>query len=783
MQPRHYFAIGVFAGTTLLGQIALTRLFSVVQYYHGAFLAISLALFGFSVSGVWVFLRSGEFGRERLDEQLGRYGLLFAASIPLSFYFYLYLGAGPALEMIGLGGLSLLAVALDYVLLALPFFASGVCIALLLSHGSAQANRLYAVDLISSAVGAVAVIPLLAIVGGPKSVLVASALAAVGALPFLKAKRVTALAIAGLVLAVAFVPPPWLNQLRMRKQLLVVATEPIFWNAFSMVGVAPEVQMPGWTRRNIIIDNSVSAEMVGLEVDPKDSEFLRSDWNATVHQLRSNANVLIIGAGGGRDILVARAYGQKHIRAVEVNPLVMRMANETFGEFTGHVYSGPDVQAVVGDARSYIANSSERFDIIMASLIDTWAASAAGAFALTENLLYTKDAFVDYFDHLEEDGILSISRWHPLETPRLLTTGLTAWKEAGVEDPRRHAILLLTKSKPALVVLLLKKSPFTQQEIAVVEKSCADFDRVCALTPDRVEGLLVSWTLARWNGQPVEEVWPGVDIEAVPDDRPFFFNMVRPSTQVARMLGLSDTARGLPYFAANLPATRMLVQLFAAVLLLLGATIAWPLYLRADAIRGRQAASVLGYFTCLGLGFILIEIGLVQRLILLLGKPVYSLSVILSSMLLASGLGSATASRFALPRLHRVLPIVLAVTSAILWVQAFALPGWIQSLLGTPFPVRVTMSLVFVSVPAFLMGMAFPSAIRALESQGRGDLVPWVWGVNGATSVLASVGAIILAIQLGYTAVFILGASCYLLAAPLFAVWSAPSRGGSAPGP
>jgi len=283
MSPRHFFAIGAIAGATLFCEIALTRLFSVVHFYHGAFLAISLALFGFAVSGVFVFLRAGALGRERLDAAIGFYGLAFALSIPASFYFYLYVGFEPAFAWLGLeGAASVAVIALDYALLAIPFFCSGVCISLLLFHGAAQANRLYAVDLGASAMGAVLVVPALAILGGPKSMLLASAIAAAAALPFrasLGHGRVVAPAVLAVTLAAAVaVPASSFNDLRIRKHMRAVATEPIFWNSFSMVGVHPEERVPVRPtspgagarfsqRRNIVIDNSVLTQMIGFRGD------------------------------------------------------------------------------------------------------------------------------------------------------------------------------------------------------------------------------------------------------------------------------------------------------------------------------------------------------------------------------------------------------------------------------------------------------------------------------------------------------------------------------------
>src|SRR5262245_25948969 len=468
MDRRHYFAIGALAGTTIFCETALTRLFSVVQYYHGAFLAISVALFGFAVSGVFVLLRGAAFGRERLDAALARYALLFSLAIPFSFYTYLYLGIGPRLT--ALGAPELLATASEYALLAVPFFASGTCISLLLLHGARDANRLYAIDLGASALGAVAVIPALAWLGGPKSMLAASAVAALAALPFARsAPLVRGLAPAAALAAFAallLLPAQAFERMHLRKPAVIVASEAIRWNSFSMVGVGPEETRP-FHRRQIVIDNSVTTVMLPFDGDLEKLSFLRTDYTAAAYQLRRAPRVLIIGSGGGRDILTALVHGAASVRAVEVNPLVFETSAQVFGDFTGRVYLAPGVTPVVGDARSYIANSHEQFDIVLASLIDTWAASSAGAFALTENLLYTTDAFRDYYDHLSPDGILSISRWHPFETPRLLSTALAAWQEAGAADPRAHAVMIRTPQRPGwkeqVSTLLMKKSPFTRE--------------------------------------------------------------------------------------------------------------------------------------------------------------------------------------------------------------------------------------------------------------------------------------------------------------------------------
>jgi spermidine synthase len=772
---RHYAAIGALAATTIFCETALTRLFSVVQYYHGAFLAISVALFGFAVSGVFVLLRGEGLARERLDGALARHALLFSLAIPVSFYAYLYVGVAELLR--GIGVPAFLAVACEYALLTLPFFASGVCISLLLLHGAREANRLYAADLASSALGAVAVIPALAWFGGPKSMLVASAVAALVAVAFARAARgvrwLAPSAAFGALAALALVPAERFEQMQLRKPAAVVASEAIRWNAFSMVGVGAEEMRP-FRRRQIVIDNSVTTVMLPFDGDLSKVSFLKSDYTAAAYQLRLAPRVLIIGSGGGRDILTALAHDATHVRAVEVNPLVFETSAHLFGEFTGRVYLDPRVTPVVGDARSYIANSHEQFDVVLASLIDTWAASSAGAFALTENLLYTTDAFRDYHQHLTPDGILSVSRWHPFETPRLLATAFAAWREAGAADPRRHALLIRTPERPGLKeqasTLLMKKSPFTPEEIRTIERFCSEARLLIALAPDRISDTVVSDFFQ--GAEHADGAWSGVDWSPASDERPFFFNMVRPSTQLLRMVGVGAAGEFEENaFQGNLAATRSLIHLLGAVVLLLVATIGVPLLVRGGDVRGPGWPWILGYFACLGLGYIVIQIGLLQRLILLLGKPVYALAVILSTMLLASGCGSFVAGTLAPNRLRARLSALLGGATVLLVAYAFFLPALITALLGSAFGVRLAGSVALVALPGFLLGMPFPSGIRALEGLGRRGLVPWVWGLNGAMSVMASVSAIILAIELGYTAVFLLGAACYGLAAVLLLRW------------
>jgi hypothetical protein len=366
-----------------------------------------------------------------------------------------------------------------------------------------------------------------------------------------------------------------------------------------------------------------------------------------VYHLVDRPETLVIGPGGGRDVLAALASGAPHVTAVEVNPAVVEAVRGPFADFAGHLYDRPDVTVVVEDARGYIARSPHRYDVIQAALIDTWAAGASGAFALSENSLYTVEAFRTYYEHLTDRGILTVSRWYmpgrPAETLRLVSTGMAGWARAGVADPRQHVAVIahFVTSNPqeGLATVLFKRTPFTPEEVAAIEDRARELGFTVLYAPglpvtEEVGAFLTADDPAAWIAR-----YP-LDITPATDDRPFFFNLVRfgdlfsPALRASGVYQISIESAGI--LLAILGITAAVGVLF----------VLWPL---GWGVRRRglaaPSARMLVYFGALGVGFMLVEIPTIQRLTVYLGRPVYSLAVGLFALLLFSGLGSLWAGR------------------------------------------------------------------------------------------------------------------------------------------
>jgi hypothetical protein len=498
----------------------------------------------------------------------------------------------------------------------------------------------------------------------------------------------------------------------------------------------------------------------------------------TVHRLLPEAgSVLCIGAGGGLDLLTAKYFGAKRITGVEINGSVVAATRDVFPGFAGHLYDPerhPDVRVAVAEGRHFLERGSERYDVIQLSGVDTFSTTEAGAFTLSENYLYTVEAFRTYFDRLRPDGIVTLTRWfvpsfrtqadgrerfYPRYDLRLLALAFESLRQAGVQDPGASIFYLRCG---LFTVILVKPAGFTRAEVDRLHEHCRHYRFDVLHSPLVTAGDVIV------DGKP----WPNVytqfvatpdkrafidaypfDISPPTDDRPFYF-------EVSRFRHIGERDHYLNSLG-GMTAHGILTVLLLEVLLLGLVFVVLPLR-RLRSARGRAArppAQRLGtllYFSSLGLGFILVEIVLSQKFILFLGHPFYSLAVILFSLLLFSGIGAALSSRFPYPTLAPLLPAVLAV------LAGFGLGPVFDAFLHHELPVRIAIAVVALAPIGVALGVPFPTGIRALNANAP-DLIPWAWGINGYTSVLGSVLAILLAIPLGFSRVLVLAALCYAL--------------------
>ncbi|MCI0620909.1 MAG: hypothetical protein L0387_04430 [Acidobacteria bacterium] len=756
------FAVFVISASILMLELVLTRIFSVKLYYHYAFMVISLALLGSGASGVYVYLFPNFFRRDRLERQLFLACWLFAASIPLTLALILRLDFQFDFTLRQLGRILLL-----YSIPAVPFFLGGLCLSLAMTHLAENVSRLYSFDLAGAACGCLLVIPLLNVLGGPQAMLSIASLAAAVCWLLLPSGGSRSwlwipLFLVGPITAFLILSPgnPWLKiqYVKGRNEGEALFSK---WDSSSRITV---VQV-NRDRKNtwIIMDGDAGTLLPDFDGNIASWRFLQARVSSLAYHIKPSAQTLIVGPGGGIDVLTALTFGNREITGVEVNPITVNdVMREQFKDFTGGLYFRPEVQIHVDEGRSFIRRAAQSYDIIQATLVDTWAATAAGAFALTENNLYTVEAFKDYFSKLKDDGILTFTRWNlepPQQDLRLVSLTRAAMQELGLSGPERSMIIVRESRQREAVEcnFLFKKSGFTDEEVqrieAISQANAFEMLYTPLTRPDNPFTKLITAA----NPRPFYDSYP-YDVSPPRDNSPFFFHTVR-LRQVWSSLFLSweskKTNVGLLVLFLVFLAALVLVLLFILV----------PLYgFRKKALSERRGSSELGYFVCLGLGFILIEMTLVQKFILFLGRPVYALSVVLFATLLFSGLGSLFSGRLPKDRLRRSISAVCLLVAALVLAYLPLLPFFLYRFVGLTTPLKALLVIAFLAPLGFVMGMPMPLGIQWLQRVSP-PLIPWAWGINGSASVLGSILTMVIAVNLGFNQALTLAIGLYLLAA------------------
>ncbi|MCL4401502.1 MAG: hypothetical protein M1436_02390 [Acidobacteria bacterium] len=762
--PHLYLAVALTTMATLLLELSLTRIFSVVFYYHFAFLAISIALFGLGAGGVFSYVVAG--WKTNLLLKLARLSAANSLLVVLAL----------AMVLFQREDISNWRLALIYFTTSLPFFVAGTIVSLAISETVERVSRVYFFDLVGASLGCLLLLPLLNYLGGPNTVLaVAIIFAAAAGIWHSMANSVAGRA-GSVILALALVSVVLLNgahhflDIKYAKGQKLAGERFVRWNSFSRISISPERQsgVP-----MIFIDADASTGIANFDfanLSARDRHDLLEQGPGLPYVLRPSAKVLIIGPGGGWDVARALASGSHDITGVEINPIIATtIMRERFPELSRGLYLRPDVHIVVEDGRSYVRRSPERFQVLQATLVDTWASTAAGAFALSENNLYTTDAFRDYLSHLTADGIAAFTRWGfepPRESLRLISLAIEALKQLGERNPWRHVIVAREGSVAgwgARDTVLISRKPF----------GGADVDRTRAvLAAGNMQAIYLPVADTPHNefhqllhspdAREYERNY-GFDITPVTDNRPFFFYTVQPRDIWAFLSTFSHAS-------ADYKINRAVPLLFGLMAVSILATVVIlalpPLVLGTRLPRERRLLAFLLYFVCIGAGYILVEVALIQKFVLFLGHPTYALTVVIFSMLVSSGFGSYFSTRFVPDdaQLMRALGAV-ALLAALLAAVLFTL---LSSGVGLPLPVKIAVTVLLIAPAGFVMGMPFPAGLRRLE-QRHHPSVRWAWSLNAAASVLGSVGALVCAIYLGLVQTLIVGGSLYLVALAIIA--------------
>lgn len=786
----------MIALSTLMYEILLTRIFSVTMWYHFAFMAISIAMFGMTFGSILVYLYPNYFRQDRNYYYLGLSALLFAVSAIISTLLHIIVPVSFGISAPSTGFL-----VLTYIAVSIPFVFSGICICIALTKFPQNVSKLYAADLIGAALGCIFVIFALEITDGPTAVIGVAFLATLGALLFLSMTECNKLKTISVVICFLFGLFFITNTFLVWKQSSLLSlrwtkgdqiSRPLYekWNSFSRVSVSGEpnrlrkpINWEGLSQKyppemkvrqlHMTIDASAGTQLTAFDGDFDKLEFLKYEISNLPHYMRPNAKVFIIGAGGGKDVLSALAFNQKTITAVEINEDIIDIVNSTFGDFTGHLDTYPNVTFINEEARSYISSLQERFDIIQATLVDTWAATAAGSHILTENTLHTVEAWETFIRHLTPSGLLSFSRWYvdesPLEIYRLVALANASLRSVGIDKPRDHIVVVANIPKDSIFGLgsiLVSREPFSDRDINLIEEIAKKMWFKIILSPRSSIDNTFADIASRDDYSNFEAPFP-INITPPTDDNPFFFHMLRLKDIFKRKY---DSGPG----QVNTAAVTSLAILLLSILILTFLCIFFPIRLTKGKLRIRRALPLIIYFATIGLGFMLIEISQLQRLIIFLGHPTYSLSVVLFTLLLSSGLGSYlthgikdhTWQISAYSRLFFLILILLA-----FGIFTSNVTKIFQS---SEIFLRIVAAVLILFPIGIFMGMAFPLGMKVASAHDE-NLTPWLWGINGATSVCGSVLAVAISLDSGISFAFWTGLACYCIAFLAF-IWATKSR-------
>ncbi|MDH3489628.1 MAG: hypothetical protein OEL56_04190 [Nitrosopumilus sp.] len=775
---RRLLFAGIFLASLsgLVLEIALTRIFSAAIWYHFAFVAVSVALIGLGASGLVVHYRLKKI-KENWANNLtitSSIGIVFV--LPLSLFVMHFLAS------------DITYLPLFMLLFSVPFFFVGIIISAAFSAFAHVAGKLYASDLIGASLGALSVVALLSIFGGEGTLLLVGVISAVCAIVFSaasknKKKILISLAIITFALILLLV-----NE---TSQIFSIPTDsraqkdlPIFlrenpdteivktqWNSFSRIDVVegptnncdsstldpifgqPQCASEGLVAK-IFIDGGAGTNIISWDGSANSRQELSSWMQYLPFTMMDDPKTLIIGSGGGRDVIAAITSGNTDVTTVEINPMIVETVKR-YGEKAGNLYTHPYVNANVDEGRSFVSRSIDKYDIIYIPFVDTWASVSSGGLGVSENFLYTIEGFQEYYDHLTDTGKIVTIRWL-IDTPRFVSTFVTLLENNGVSqnDAYKHIIIVSSESieeDPSVTMSIFSKEPFTDNEI----KFFTDAFSTNGYKPMLIPGQVMVEPYAKLLNEEItlEQFYTMFPTKAYPvtDDSPYFLSFEKPFPLILEQLlylsiGIAGIFLILPYI--------------------------WLKRSRDIDVKNNSTLttkSVVLYFAVLGFGFILIELALLQKLILFLGNPTMTFALLLFTILLSSGIGSlVSAKMIKLNTKNLVLSISGIIGMGIFYV--LLLTPLIHTAIAEPFVLKAVMSIGVLFPIGFLMGMPMPTGMRLVKSHIP-TFIPWMWAINGGFSVLGAVLTVILSIVYGGSYAMVIGISAYVIALGISLTW------------
>jgi hypothetical protein len=784
---RNYVGLFLLSLTTLMYEILLTRILSVTMLYHFAFFVISVGMFGMTVGAMLIYLMPRYFNEENAPARLANISLLFGISIAAALNLIILL-----MDIFPVTPLdkSALILSISFLITGIPFTFSGLAICLALTKLPNTIGKLYAADLLGAALGCILLLQLLNRIDAASAMLCIAILACTAGFFFhsnllsIHFKKILTGCIA--VLAVMASSNAVLSIhnsafLRIGEKFPIPANTRLYekWNSFSriMVHGAPfSLDRPfawglstTWPENRRIeeliltIDSAADTPLTRFSGNLNELEYLRHDVTNSVHIIKENSNMFVVGLGGGRDALSALLFHQKSVLAVEINDQIISALTHQFGNYTGHLDRYPNIQIVNDEARSYLGRLKEKFDIIQISLVDTFAATSSGAFVFTENSLYTMEAWKTFMQHLNPGGVISVSYWYGgPELYRFLSLVTTTLKNMGINEPRKNIIVIANLAASAggripgmVATILVSNTPFSDAALDKLQQFAKSNKFNIVISPRIDYDVLAEQIVTSADPKSVVN---RNEMSLIPptDDSPFFFFQLKP--QDIFKFNNYGSNLGREGFAVHI-LQYLLIEIFILSIL----CIFIPLYITSKDLPARGVVHLLIYFVCIGLGFMFIELAQMERLTVFLGHPMYGLSVVLFTLLLSSGIGSFNAPSSESLSISNKQLVCLSGIPVSIFLFGYLLAMFIPGSRDAIVQLRIVLSILILFPIGFFMGMAFPIGMQ-LAKKTHPSMLAWFWGVNGAASVLASVLAVIVSLTMGISATLMTGLALYCIA-------------------
>lgn len=799
------FGVLFIALATLVLELMLTRVFDIVLIPNLAYFVVTAAVFAFGMAGIYATLRPLPEGRDVsgfLASRCFLFAIATAILIPLINWLPLdYNAAGRAPVK------TIAAFAVLYVALVVPFYLAGSALIAAFSSYASQIQKLYCWDLVGAGLGSMLVIPFIAPIGPAGLMLCAAGLGLVASALFNKSAPGSRLA---LVLAIVAIAAPFLRMPQyfdftqhvdkrgLKEALEQGRGEFVRWDPISKINVIDETWTPAisvpWhqfgDRKAIQYDggNQTSyfykfdgdlAKLRAL-MDTDRTRLSEHFWNIGVlasHYLKrdSNQNVLVIGSAGGQETKAALIYGAAHVDAVELVPTVVELGTGKYAPYIGNIFKNPRVHVESGEGRSFVRHSGKLYDIIEIFSNHTSSSIAQGTGAVSPVYLQTAEAYKEYFTHLTPNGVLHIN--HHVY-PRMITTAALAWKQLGRGDFARHVVVWNSPSDKSLPTMLIKMSPWTAAELEDVNAFLASKDnppeQQLMLAENPVDPSRNFLSPVFYSGDFPDSLARSMPVYVTPrtDNLPFFGNLRKSMRELkedpANYLDEGTAyienimmTKGIPMDWVHLFSTGVASLVF--ILLFVLVPLRWSPVGREE---GATAWPLLVYFSCLGAGFITLELVFIQKFMHVIGSPLYTYSTVIFTMLCAAGIGSTMSEKFGIrpDRLWSV-PFIGVLVFGVALVLAY--PSLSMIALGLDLPQRVLVSAAMIFPLGFVLGMPFPLGVLAIANHTRGA-VAWAWGMNGLFTVAGGLGSVVLSMVYGFNAAIIGALLLYVVAMLVF---------------